>query len=201
MPCAGVENSSSQRPSGKTRPSAAAIHSERTIEDADTGFFYDSWTVRLLQGASPGFRRNVARRDGGREHTASEAHNRGTLLNPKEFLRAASYLDGSPIGLEIRAANVAWAILELHDVLGGTRMPALRSTRRGSPAVGGGSGCHRNAIQSDTGTIWEFYRPRLGDQNSLIRKPRGRSIPCQDYMGHNPLFAMVDLWQKCAHKP
>ena len=48
-----------------------------------------------------------------------------------------------------------------------------------------------------TGTIWEFYHPQVGDQESLLRKPRGRRIPCRDYLGHNPLFAMVDLWRKC----
>jgi len=48
-----------------------------------------------------------------------------------------------------------------------------------------------------TGTIWEFYHPRIGDQETLIRKPSGRRIPCRDYLGHNPLFAMVDLWKKC----
>jgi len=49
-----------------------------------------------------------------------------------------------------------------------------------------------------TGTLWEFYHPRGGDPESLYRKSRGRHIPCRDYVGHNPLFAMVDLWRKAA---
>jgi neutral trehalase len=48
-----------------------------------------------------------------------------------------------------------------------------------------------------TGTIWEFYHPQLGEQKELKRKPPARPTPCRDYLGHNPLFAMVDLWQKC----
>jgi putative isomerase len=54
------------------------------------------------------------------------------------------------------------------------------------------------AVQFErTGTIWEFYHPQLGDPKSLVRKSTGRPIPSQDYLGHNPLFAMVDLWRKC----
>jgi len=48
-----------------------------------------------------------------------------------------------------------------------------------------------------TGTIWEFYHPQLGDERTLFRKARGRKLPCEDYLGHNPLFAMVALWREC----
>jgi hypothetical protein len=47
-----------------------------------------------------------------------------------------------------------------------------------------------------TGTIWEFYHPQLGDQQALKRKPPNRPKPCRDYLGHNPPFAMVDMWRK-----
>jgi hypothetical protein len=57
---------------------------------------------------------------------------------------------------------------------------------------------HATATQFErTGTIWEFYHPSIGEQESLFRKPTGRRIPCRDYLGHNPLFAMIDLWRKC----
>jgi putative isomerase len=48
-----------------------------------------------------------------------------------------------------------------------------------------------------TKTVWEFYDPNLGDPKELRRKNSGRRIPCVDYLGHNPLFAMVDLWREC----
>jgi neutral trehalase len=47
-----------------------------------------------------------------------------------------------------------------------------------------------------TGTIWEFYHPQGGSPETLRRKPSGRNVPCRDYLGHNPLFAMVELWRK-----
>ena len=47
-----------------------------------------------------------------------------------------------------------------------------------------------------TGTIWEFYHPQGGDPETLKRKPSGRNLPCRDYLGHNPLFAMVEMWKE-----
>ena len=56
------------------------------------------------------------------------------------------------------------------------------------------------AAQFDrTGTIWEFYHPAGGHPEDLQRKPSTqRNRPWQDYVGHNPLFAMARLWEKCA---
>jgi hypothetical protein len=51
-----------------------------------------------------------------------------------------------------------------------------------------------------TGTIWEFYHPTLGDQTLLRRKP-AQDVPCRDYVGHNPLFAMADLWRQTGGRP
>lgn len=51
-----------------------------------------------------------------------------------------------------------------------------------------------------TGTIWEFYHPKGGEQTALRRKDTGRKIPCEDDLGHNPPFAMVDLWRGCDKK-
>jgi hypothetical protein len=48
-----------------------------------------------------------------------------------------------------------------------------------------------------TGTLWEFYHPLGGDPMELSRKPnRGWPHPCRDYVGHNPLFAMADVWRQ-----
>jgi putative isomerase len=46
-----------------------------------------------------------------------------------------------------------------------------------------------------TGTIWEFYHPFGGDQQSLLRKPQTEfNVPSKDYLGHNPLLAMAKLY-------
>ncbi|HEY3329868.1 MAG TPA: trehalase family glycosidase [Capsulimonadaceae bacterium] len=47
-----------------------------------------------------------------------------------------------------------------------------------------------------TGTIWEFYDPFGGDPRKLLRKPgTEQTMPCRDYLGHNPLIAMARLWE------
>jgi putative isomerase len=50
-----------------------------------------------------------------------------------------------------------------------------------------------------SGTIWEFFDPFGGHPEDLQRKPyTKRNQPWPDYLGHNPLFAMARLWEKCA---
>jgi len=54
---------------------------------------------------------------------------------------------------------------------------------------------------SRTGTIWEFYDPEGGHPEDLERKPASKAEhnpPCHDYLGHNPLLAMAQLWQQLA---
>ena len=47
-----------------------------------------------------------------------------------------------------------------------------------------------------TGTLWEFYHPTAGDQSVLKRKPTAQNTPWRDYVGHNPLFALAELWRQ-----
>lgn len=52
-----------------------------------------------------------------------------------------------------------------------------------------------------TGTIWEFYHPDLDSQELLERKPESSvNSPCTDYLGHNPLLAMTNLWYDIKNK-
>jgi len=52
------------------------------------------------------------------------------------------------------------------------------------------------AIQfSRTGTIWEFYHPEGGNPCQLLRKGEA-TIPCKDYLGHNPVFAITRIYDK-----
>ena len=53
---------------------------------------------------------------------------------------------------------------------------------------------------AETGTVWEFYDPFGDDQMKLSRKVGTvQNVPCQDYLGHNPILAMCRLWES-AHK-
>ena len=48
-----------------------------------------------------------------------------------------------------------------------------------------------------TGTLWEFYHPLGGDPRTLLRQNKSdASAPIEDYLGHNPLIAMADLWEQ-----
>jgi putative isomerase len=48
-----------------------------------------------------------------------------------------------------------------------------------------------------TGTIWEFYHPFGGNPSDLKRKPQTKfNIPCKEYLGHNPLIAMAEMYDK-----
>jgi putative isomerase len=49
-----------------------------------------------------------------------------------------------------------------------------------------------------TGTIWEFYHPFGETPDKVARKPHTPyNVPCRDYLGHNPLIAMAQLWDLC----
>ncbi len=50
---------------------------------------------------------------------------------------------------------------------------------------------------SRTNSVWEFYHSRLGAQEEVARKPHtDQNTPCRDYLGHNPLFAMEQLYHQ-----
>jgi hypothetical protein len=51
-----------------------------------------------------------------------------------------------------------------------------------------------------SGTLWEFYHPNLGEPAQLLRKPPAQKMPNRDYVGHNPLFAMAELWRRSGGK-
>jgi putative isomerase len=172
---------------------AQFIHKE--LWDAQSGFFYDSWTVRhpdlrplafegmwpvVVGAATPAQARRVI------EH----------LLNPREFFTphpiATVALSDSKFELRMWRGP-AWNCMTYWAARGCLHYGRPDAARKLLEAA-----LDATAIQFErTHTVWEFYHPRLGEQTALLRKPKGRRLPCQDYLGHNPLYAMVDLWKKC----
>ena len=162
--------------------------------DAKNGFFYDSWWVRspdralafegiwpVVVGAATA---EQARRVIG-EH----------LLNRQEFFTPHP----------IATVAVSDPRFELRMWRGPAWNCMTYWAARGCFRYGEANAAHRlieqaldaTATQFErTGAIWEFYHPLLGEQTALVRKPAARKDPCRDYLGHNPLFAMVDLWRR-----
>jgi glycogen debranching enzyme len=164
--------------------------------DPESGFFYDHWTVRhpeLRHLAFEGMWPVVTGAATPEQATrVIDEH----LLNPREFFapHPIATVALSDPKFELRMwRGPAWNCMTYWAARGCVRYGRPDAARRLLEAA-----LDATAIQfRRTGTIWEFYHPRLGDQESLLRKPQGPRLPCRDYLGHNPLFAMADLWRKC----
>lgn len=170
---------------------------QKELWDPESGFFYDSWTVRhpdrrhlAFEGMWPVV---VGAATPAQAQRVIDEH----LLNRREFFAphpiATVALSDSKFELRMWRGP-AWNCMTYWAARGCLRQGRADAARRLLEAA-----LDATATQFErTKTIWEFYHPRLGDQTSLLRKPKGRRLPCQDYLGHNPLFAMADLWRKCA---
>jgi neutral trehalase len=165
--------------------------------DPGSGFFYDRWCVQ-----EPG-RRHLAFEGMWPVVTGAATKEQALrvidehLLNPNEFFapHPITTVALSDPKFELRMwRGPAWNCMTYWAARGclryGRADAAQRLLERALDAT---------ALQFErTGTIWEFYHPAQGDPESLFRKASGRRTPCRDYLGHNPLFAMVDLWRKCS---
>jgi putative isomerase len=164
--------------------------------DAESGFFYDRWTVRdprrrhlAFEGMWPVVVGAATREQAAR---VIDEH----LLNPDEFFAphpiATVALSDPKFSLRMWRGP-AWNCMTYWAARGCARYDRPDAARRLLEAA-----LDDTAVQFErTGTIWEFYHPRGGDPGTLARKPKGRRTPCRDYLGHNPLFAMTDLWRQC----
>ncbi|WP_158277513.1 trehalase family glycosidase [Opitutus sp. ER46] len=171
----------------------------RELWDPQTGFFYDAWTVReparrrlAFEGMWPVV---VGAATAEQARRVIDEH----LLNPREFFTP------HPIATVARSD----AKFELRMWRGPAWNSMTYWAARGCARYGRGDAAHRileaaldgTATQFErTGTIWEFHHPERGDEESLRRKPT-RNLPCRDYVGHNPLFAMADLWRRTMPAP
>jgi hypothetical protein len=187
------------RPSPLWEEKAAAMRRfiQREFWDDQSGFFYDQWTAHepghrhlAFEGMWPVVTGAASREQAQR---VIDEH----LLNPKEFLapHPITTVALSDPKFELRMwRGPAWNCMTYWAARGCLRYGRPDAARRLLEAA-----LDATATQFErTGTIWEFYHPQIGDQESLSRKPSGRRTPCRDYLGHNPLFAMVDLWRKCS---
>jgi hypothetical protein len=169
----------------------------RELWDPESGFFYDRWTVReparrrlAFEGMWPVVTGAATPEQAAR---VIDEH----LLNPREFFAphpiTTVALDDPRFELRMWRGP-AWNCMTYWAARGCLRYGRPDAARRLLEAA-----LDATAQQFErTGTIWEFYHPRLGDPESLVRKQSGRRTPCRDYLGHNPLFAMADLWRQCA---
>lgn len=166
--------------------------------DAQSGFFYDSWAMQdptcrhlsfegfwpMIVGAAAPWQA-----DRMMEH----------LMNPEQFL--------SPHPLPTVA---------LCDALYEKRM--WRGPAWNSMTMWAAIGCMRYGrtreaglllekaldatadIYGRTGCLWEFYDSQGGRPEQVQRKPQTAfNMPCKDYLGHNPLHYMAELWEECIH--
>jgi neutral trehalase len=173
---------------------------QKELWDPATGFFYDRWIVRQPERRHLAFEGMWPVVAGAATHAQAMRVIDGHLLNPKEFFapHPISTVALCDPKFELRMwRGPAWNCMTYWAARGCARYGRSDAARRLLEAA-----LDATATQFQrTGTLWEFYHPQLGDPQSLFRKATGRHIPCQDYLGHNPLFAMVDLWRNCNAAP
>ena len=177
---------------------ATALRSfiQKELWDPETGFFYDHWVVRhpdrrqlAFEGMWPVV---VGAATAAQAKRVIDDH----LLNPKEFFAPhpiATVALNDP-KFELRMwRGPAWNCMTYWAARGCLRYERPDAARQLLDAA-----LDATAVQFErTGTIWEFYHPQGGNPETLLRKPSGRNVPCRDYVGHNPLFAMISLWRTC----
>jgi hypothetical protein len=169
---------------------------QRELWDAESGFFFDGWTVRHASSRHLAFEGMWPMVVGAASREQAMRVIDEHLLNTQEFFapHPISTVARSDPKFELRMwRGPTWNCMTYWAARGCIRYGRPDAAKRLLEAA-----LDATATQFDrTGTIWEFYHPQLGDQQAVRRKPRGRPTPCRDYLGHNPLFALVHLWRKC----
>ena len=166
------------------------------LRDPETAFFYDSWIVRRPEHRHLAFEGMWPVVAGAATQAQAMRAIDGHLLNPKEFFtpHPIATVGRSEPKYERRMwRGPAWNCMTYWAACGCMHYGRPDAARQLLEKA-------LDATASEfqrTGTLWEFYDPELGEQMTLLRKPKGRRIPCVEYIGHNPLFAMADLWRKC----
>ena len=172
---------------------------QRELWDPQSGFFYDRWTVRDPAKRHLAFEGMWPVVVGAASDEQAKRVINEHLLNPKEFFAPhpiATVALGDP-KFELRMwRGPAWNCMSYWAARGCERYGHKDGARRFLEAALDATAM----LFERTGTVWEFYHPLGGDPETLKRKP-SRDYPCRDYLGHNPLFAMADLWRRCEGRP
>ena len=189
------------QPATKWEAKANALRDFIRMElwDPATGFFYDRWTVRLPERRHLAFEGMwpvvVGAATPEQARRVIDEH----LLNPKEFFtpHPIATVARSDSKFELRMwRGPVWNSMTYWAARGcvryGRNDAARQLLERALDATA--------AEFERTGTIWEFYHPTLGEPTLLKRKP-AQNVPCRDYVGHNPLFAMAELWRQTGGEP
>jgi glycogen debranching enzyme len=163
--------------------------------DESTGFFYDSWAARQPDRRHLAFEGMWPMVAGAATPAQAKRVIDEHLLNPKEFFTPhpiATVARSDPKFERRMWRGPAWNCMTYWAARGcalyGRNDAARQLLEKALDATA--------AEFQRSGTVWEFYDADAGDQNTLLRKSKGRKIPCVDYLGHNPLFAMADLWRR-----
>jgi putative isomerase len=168
---------------------------QRELWDADTGFFYDHWTVREPARRHLAFEGMWPVVVGAATAEQAKRVIDGHLMNPREFFtpHPIATVAWSDPKFELRMwRGPAWNCMTYWAARGCLRYGRPDAARRLLEAA-----LDDTARQFElTGTLWEFYHPLGGNPEALRRKVTTRNMPSRDYLGHNPLFAMTDLWRQ-----
>ncbi len=167
----------------------------RLWDDA-TGFFYDAWVMQRTGHRTLAFEGMwpvvVGAATDAQARRVIEEH----LLNPREFFTPhpiATVAASDPKFERRMWRGPAWNCMTYWAARACQRHGHTEGARRLLEAA-----LDATAVQfARSGTLWEFFDPQLGPPEKLARKPQARKTPWPDYVGHNPLFAMTDLWRQC----
>lgn len=190
------------RPAGVWAAKAEALRRfiQTELWDEQTGFFYDRWAVRAPGKRHLTFESMWPVVVGAATSEQAGRVIREHLLNPREFFtpHPLATVAVSDAAYELRMwRGPVWNSMTYWAARGCLRYGDRDAARQLVERALDGTA----AEFARSGTIWEFYHPMNGAQGELKRKPSGRNEPCRDYVGHNPLFAMADLWRQAGGEP
>ncbi|MFH0964412.1 MAG: trehalase family glycosidase [Planctomycetota bacterium] len=163
--------------------------------DAETGFFHDSWAVGRPVRRALAFEGMWPMVVGAASPEQAQRVIDENLLRPDRFLteHPISTVAVSDPRFELRMwRGPAWNSMTFWTARGCARYDRADAARVLLERALDASA----ASYERTGTIWEFYHPRGGQELDLARKPHTKyNTPCRNYLGHNPLIAMARLWE------
>lgn len=190
-----------QQPAAEWEAKANALRDFIRAElwDGATGFFYDHWTVRrparrhlAFEGMWPVV---VGAATPEQAQRVIDEH----LLNPQEFFtpHPIATVARSDAKFELRMwRGPAWNCMTYWAARACVRYDRGDAARQLLEQALDATA----AEFARSRTLWEFYHPMRGEPTVLHRKP-AQNMPCRDYVGHNPLFAMTDLWRQTGGQP